>query len=209
MHQVFRKPVLKMLDCSVKWSFNKVLLQTFEGIKICDMAGFGKPPDLLVRDRIVAALTLVKKYDTRRFRRLQRRLDYVVNELCVGTAVYGRHYKDCIVDLTRFPFEKNEDWYRLVLACTIIHEATHGEIEAWGIRYDQEHYLRVERLCYTEEIRFIRRVWQEAGYQRFGEFNEDYWLKHFQAGEGKWQEAFQGGQRGYISKLIRRFREAR
>ena len=60
MHQVFRKPVLKMLDCSVKWSFNKVLLQTFEGIKICDMAGFGKPPDLLVRDRIVAALTLVK-----------------------------------------------------------------------------------------------------------------------------------------------------
>jgi len=47
------------------------------------------------------------------------------------------------------------DWLIGYYACVLVHEATHGVICSRGIPYSRELRSRIERLCVTEEQRFL------------------------------------------------------
>ena len=76
----------------------------------------------------------------------------------------------------RYNFPKDHDWYLRCYAATLVHEATHGAIYSRYIGHTRRNRLRIERLCHTETLRFLRRldkpdrVWSE---QIAGVFDEE------------------------------------
>jgi hypothetical protein len=44
----------------------------------------------------------------------------------------------------------------LMLASVLVHEATHLRVYARGIRYEPQYRWRIERLCISEQVRFLR-----------------------------------------------------
>lgn len=173
------------LRCVLKWGYdNKVLVGTYHGIKLCDIASSNEAQRQLFLNHTIKALELVKRHDARRFQRIRKRLDYVVNFPCLSGAEYSDSLHVCKVDFSKYTFEDDEDWVALVLACTLVHEATHGAIIAWGITYDKKHRLRVERLCHKEDTRFARRVMPEYDWD---EFDETWYREYYQT--GRWQYA--------------------
>jgi hypothetical protein len=139
--------------------------RTYAGIQIVDA-----PP--VYADRRFAnvtceALALVRRYDPRRFRMIQKHVRFIVHRrLPYALASYNAHLSACAVDFQRlnFTLEKRQERPReydrqLVLyAATIIHEATHGRVEAHGIRYTGPFRLRIEEICTNEERRFLSRL---------------------------------------------------
>ncbi len=169
----------------MKWAYdNKVLVGTYDGIKLCDIASSNKAQTQLFLDRTAKALELIKRYDTRRSHRIQKRLDYVVNYPCLSGAEYGHPLHVCKVDLSKYTFEGDEDWWVLLLARVLVHEATHGSIIAWGITHDEKHRLRVERLCHEEDTRFARRIRPDDDGD---EFDEMWYRDYYQT--GRWRRA--------------------
>lgn len=168
--------IVTLLVPIVKWGYDNTLLQVYEGIKICELANSSSSEKKQHLGYIIQALDLIKTHDTRRFRRIQNRIQYIVNRLCLGSGEYRYWLKACIVDLTKFDFEVNEPHYIVQLACTLIHEATHGEIDARNITYNKQSFLRIERICHHEEQRFLARIKHEADDYDFDKtWWEDYW----------------------------------
>ncbi len=161
----------------VKWFYENTLLQVYEGIKICELVANPSSAEKEQHlDYIIQAIDLIKNHDARRFHRIQKRLQYIVNRICTGRGEYRHELRACIVDLTQFEFEVNEDHYLVQLACTLIHEATHGEIDAHNILYSKRNALRIERICDQEERRFLARIGNDVGNDKFdGAWWEDYW----------------------------------
>ena len=60
-------------------------------------------------------------------------------------------------------------------AATLVHEATHGYIEAKGFRYIKPNRLRIERICRSEENRFLSRIDSEWGDALHNPFNPQHW----------------------------------
>jgi len=86
----------------------------------------------------------------------------------------------------------NEYHYIVQLACTLIHEATHGEIEAHNIIYSKRNFQRIERICDQEEKRFLARIKNEASDYKFDiAWWEEYWKLNL------WQRA---------TKIVKRIR---
>src|SRR5262249_5862184 len=107
----------------------------------------------------------------------------------------------CEVDYNRYDFATNHDWYLRCYASTLVHEATHGEIFSRYVIGSVRNRLRIEKLCHSEERRFLRRLdtpdrlWSE---QIAGEFDEQYYSRYYSA--------------GWLSKrlgVLRRLREVR
>lgn len=60
------------------------------------------------------------------------------------------------------------------LACLLIHEATHGSLFGHRIVQTRRNYVRVERLCCLEMMRFARKVgMDEITCRIFGEVGEN------------------------------------
>jgi len=184
--------ILKLMLPVVKWGYDNTLLQVYEGIKICELANSSSFEKKQHLGYIIQAIDLIKAHDTRRFQRLQKRLRYIVNRLCLGSGEYRDWLQACIVDLTKFDFEVNEYHYIVQLACTLIHEATHGEIEAHNIIYSKRNFQRIERICDQEEKRFLARIKNEASDYKFDiAWWEEYWKLNL------WQRA---------TKIVKRIR---
>jgi hypothetical protein len=79
---------------------------------------------------------------------------------------------------------KDHDWYLYCYASTLVHEATHGAIYSGYVTYTKRNRLRIEKLCHTEERRFLQnldapdRSWPD---QIAGVFDEQYFLQYFSA----------------------------
>ena len=166
----------------VKWVNEKCLLQTFDGIKICDIASSNDEERQKFCSSIVAALELIKKHDPKRYCRVQRHLLYIINEPVREGGLYRHLFRSCSINISLFDFEDSEDWKVVALACTIIHEATHGVMCAHNISYNEAHYLRVERACHQEEGRFTRRFMPEFD---MGEFDEGWYQDYYR--KSAWQ----------------------
>jgi hypothetical protein len=88
----------------------------------------------------------------------------------------------CLVDYYRYEFAKNHDWYLHCYAAALVHEATHGSVYSHYVPVLERNRLRIERLCRTEEIRFLRRLdtpdrcWSE---QIAGAFNEQWFSDYY------------------------------
>jgi hypothetical protein len=130
------------------------------------------------RQTIALALEIVRRKDPRRFRRICRYVKGVV-ALPIGHAQAG-YIEQLQVCAVRFQPPSSKEklpkwgaWYALML----VHEATHGLLYARGIPYDEKHRERIERLCFKEENRFLKRLGLTpeslAKVQKIKSFNPD------------------------------------
>lgn len=166
-------PLLWLLGRIIRWGYGHYLMQTHEGIDLCDVAGAGKDKQFVVYT--VRALELIKSSDPRRFRRLQRHFECIVNLRLLTAASYDKRLRICELDFSRFYCTEDAESAILYLAAALVHEATHGAVCSRKISHDKKRRLRIERLCHREEARFIHRInpevdlgaFDEAGYAAF------------------------------------------
>jgi hypothetical protein len=140
--------------------------------------------------RTTEALDLLKRVDPRRLRRVRSQLKCIVHtELPFAYARYDKHFQSCCVDFTRLDFDRNPEIMIWGYAAILVHEATHGAIQAHGIRYSRKTRDRIERLCDAEAARFLllhskgaatawseimnrpgrrERLWSKTRWQRWG-----------------------------------------
>jgi hypothetical protein len=103
------------------------------------------------------ALDLISAVDSRRFQRVQKNIKIIENTIFPHRAHYYHRLHACGIDYGFF--SKNEDSAYAVrdLACTLVHEATHGHLRSKGFRPSHKRYQQVERMCVREELYFVRR----------------------------------------------------
>ena len=113
----------------------------------------------LFRSAVPSALQLIKQLDSRRFRRLQRYISWIVN--CpLPYRGWQYHYptRTCRLDIEKATPEPDPDYAAAAIASTLIHEATHGALRARGIGYSAQLRSRVEHCCVREQNRFLARL---------------------------------------------------
>jgi len=130
---------------------------SYLGIRLCDL-NFDETDDPAFLSRTKEALDLIRETDSRRFRRIQEEIGYILNGELTSGAHYSRLFKICRVDFGRFKFAEYPDYSIRAYACTLVHEATHGAIHSHGIPYTGTNRSRIERLCNEERCRFARRL---------------------------------------------------
>jgi hypothetical protein len=170
--------------------FESATLETMDGIKIVgdSLTRISREANQRFHLDTIAALRLIKSVDSRRFRRLQREVSYIVNSPLFAFASYSRATKSCYIDYpTMNPdTESNPEWYSWWYASVLVHEATHGAIFSRLINYTPDTRVRIERLCHTEQRRFATRsdtpdrLWSEP---MVGMFDEKRW-------HGTWHSTF-------------------
>lgn len=173
--------LIRNLPAPVKrWLWNQFIVGKCKEIILADTTPSRDGPQTFCQ-QTSAALELIRCKDSRRFKRVQKRLRYIINgKLASGAGAYDKNPEACIVDFERFKFEKQPEGARCVYAATIVHEATHGEIERRGISWTKKSRQRIERLCHIETARFMGRIKRELGegwlvraYNQ--DFYESYW----------------------------------
>lgn len=109
---------------------------------------------------ISLAIDLICECDPRRMTRVQAQVLWIFDHAHWGGAGCGSYLpriKACRLDFEPLP-EYSEAMLAADYACLIIHEATHGVLHTRRIEADGESIERVERLCYAEQNRFLRRL---------------------------------------------------
>ena len=152
----------------------------FDGIILADTQDSS-----LFRRNVLSALQLIKDLDSRRFRRLQRNITWIVNcPLPHGGGQYHYPTRTCRLDIEKATPELDPEYAAAAIASTLIHEATHGALRARGIGYSAQLRSRVERCCVKEQNRFIARLSSSRPdiaefYHR--EFTESRWHRSWTA----------------------------
>jgi hypothetical protein len=160
-----------------RWLRERCALETIDGIKLCDVSQRAKVDDRFLVDTR-AALQLIKSVDPRRYRRVQREIESIVNCEALVFAGYSRTNKICQIDYGRHTETGDAEWYTWYYASVLVHEATHGAIYSRQVDYTPALRVRIERLCRKEQKRFAtkcdtpERHWSDA---LVGEFDEKDW----------------------------------
>jgi hypothetical protein len=155
----------------------------YKGIRIYSFS-FSRTEPAAFLQPTLEALQLVERVDARRFRRIQREIRFIIHSELPSGAVYIRPGRYCHVDYTRYDFAKGHEWYLRSSAATLVHEATHGAVYSRYVAYTRRYRLRIERLCHSEELKFLRRLdtpdrsWSA---EIAGVFDEQYFLRYFGA----------------------------
>jgi len=173
---------------------------SYLGIRLCDL-NFDETDDPAFLSRTKEALDLIRKADSRRFRRIQEEIGYILNGELTSGAGYSRLFKICQVDFGRFKSSEYPDYWIRAYACTLIHEATHGAIYSHGIPYTHANRSRIERLCHEEKWRFAQRLNDgETDWARLlvGDFDETGWHLYWYG--SRWTQA---------KLLLRRIKESK
>ncbi len=138
----------------VIWMFHRHEVARFEGLVLCDLRRSEH-----FRETLLAALCLLRDSDARRFARLQRHITYISNQILSGaSAEYNHEQRACYVHFSELKEDSDPEYSAGWWARTLVHEATHGAVESRGVRYTPELRSRIERLCVTEEQRFVLRL---------------------------------------------------
>jgi hypothetical protein len=149
MRKQFQKLSIRILI----WMQRTSEVARFEGIVIADFRNKSSH----FRDTVLAALKLIKVSDARRFARVKRHLKWIVNSTLrvPGMAEYYHPTQTCRMDFVE-PTPGSDAGYPIgSCASTLVHEATHGVVACRGIAYSKKLRSRIERLCVTEEQRFL------------------------------------------------------
>lgn len=114
------------------------------------------------------ALRLIETYDPRGYHHMVRQVRYIADSYTMyGGGTWGHNERVITVNFTGYRvaswFHPDYDFAIAQLACTLIHEMTHGRVSSRGIRYRGNDRIRIERLCFQEEQRFAARL-QAQGY---------------------------------------------
>ena len=157
----------------------------FEGIALADI----RETSSHFRNTYLAALKLVRDHDPLRFARVQRHIQWIFNcHLPLVMAEYDAGTRTCRVNFEEPPNEADLQLWIGFGACTLIHETTHAIVHAHGIRYVPELRARIERVCVTEENRFVAKLAHaqpELAAKLHREFNESEWHEVWKA--SRWQ----------------------
>ena len=119
------------------------------------------------------ALKLVERYDSRRLRVIEREFDLIVNQPLASSAAYERSTRQCKVNFTRYWTDENRqlctdpqtehyEWYLARYASMLIHEATHGRLYSSYFPYNKKTRTQIERICVSEQRRFLARLPQDS-----------------------------------------------
>lgn len=195
------KPIATLLRRSLLSLQAQHEVARFEGIVISDL---NQDPGF--RETALAALRLIKDLDARRFRRIQRHINWIVNvPLPYGGAEYSYSTQTCRLDFER-SFWKPYAGYEFALCARIlVHEATHGVVDSRRISYSAKMRSRIERLCVREEQRFLTRMaFTEPEIAKFlwDEFDEARWHK-------RWRDSHWRSLMALTTRLSRRRRTER
>ena len=184
-----------------------------DGITICDPCA----PDLEKSSffkHTGEALSLIRKFDPKRHRRVCRYLRYIVNRPLISGGNFERVGKICSVDYDKHYAAGPRQWRERAYACLIIHEATHGMLDAKGIAYSKKNWEQTERLCKLEEYRFIRRVdeWWADEHLSPKRFNPAYWRRYRESKSWRqkaWRERFEEWRQERLKRKREKEREKR
>lgn len=167
--------VVKKIELQLTpWLLRKSCMGHIDGVAICDIRIVQDSPDRFLKTTRTA-MALIKEIDPRRYRRICRQFDYIVNRELVEAGNFEQELKICNIDDSKFLQLSDPTRQIRSYAIILIHEATHGVIARKGILYDKDRQLRIERLCHMEGYRFARRF--EPGFADAfaGPFNPDIW----------------------------------
>jgi hypothetical protein len=107
------------------------------------------------------ALLLIGSVHPRGYRRIRREFCYIAD---IPIAAFGSCYyptRTCKINFCRvkkYASLQPEEWGVALLACILIHEATHARLHSMGLPYDATTWVGIERLCKREEERFAARL---------------------------------------------------
>jgi hypothetical protein len=106
--------------------------------------------------RVEDALRLIRDHDRPRYNRLKIDLVRIWVRLLPGPlGSYNRAMRACEID---GKFIQAETTTLEEIASTIVHEATHARLMAYGIGYDEGERARVEAVCIRRELAFARKI---------------------------------------------------
>lgn len=152
----------------------------FDGIILADAQD-----STLFRSAVPAALQLIKDLDSRRYRRLQRHIKWIVNcPLPYGGGQYHYPTRTCRLDFEKTAYEADPEYITAATASTLVHEATHGVLRARAIGYSRQLRSRVERCCVREQNRFLARLSSshpDIAQFLHREFSESHWHRYWTA----------------------------
>jgi hypothetical protein len=148
----------------------------FEGIILSD-----SDSNVSFRETVLGALQLIKDLDPRRFQRIQKYVKWIVNvPLAYGGGEYSYSMRTCRLDFERSVWEPHANYASALCARMLVHEATHGVINARRIPYSSQLRSQIERLCVREEQRFLSLIAQsqpQAARAVWPDFDESQWHK--------------------------------
>ena len=167
----------------------------YEGIALSDLRRRSEH----FRTTLLAALRLLHTTDPRRFARVQREIGWIVNcTLACPGAEYDGEFRVCRVEFEE-PVAASDPKFSIGWwARTLVHEATHGAIARRGIVYSADLRSRIERLCVTEEHRFLDRL-----SDTHPELADDLYREYSAA---QWEFAWHATPRQLVSSLFSRLR---
>jgi hypothetical protein len=134
--------------------------------------------DDLLFSCVTQSLELISQIDPRRFQRFRTEVKAILNTRLLTTARYQRLGRVCLIDLNAWEFAADPEFSIKSLACTLVHEATHGQIYSKLIPYRRQTRQQIEKLCTVEQLRFARRF-EDPAYN---------WEKHFSIRLGQLDE---------------------
>jgi hypothetical protein len=104
--------------------------------------------------RVKEALALLERYDARCYRRLKRDCQRIWLKVLVGAIGEYKHSLRTIALDQRFLASSATP--TSYISATLVHEATHARLNAWGVGYTEADRARVERLCFQQELAFAQ-----------------------------------------------------
>lgn len=188
------KSALALLNRSLLRLQRSSEIARFEGIVLADTQD-----SPLFRKTVPSALQLIKDLDSRRFRRLQRHVLWIVNcPLPYGGGEYHYPTRTCRLDFEKPAIEPEPEYAAAAVASTLVPEATHGLLRARGIGYSKQLRSRVEQCCVKEQHRFLARL----------ATNRPDIAKslHYEFTESRWHRSWSATRLQSFLDLVRRLR---
>lgn len=145
--------LLRWADRIQLWVLDRVPKVEFKGIEIVDLEESEDEVRERIFEAIRSAITLIELVSPQQFSRVQRGIKRVIVEHAPSYSGFFCRNREAAVLHRDFVLDE----HILDISRLIIHEATHGELEAKGFEYVREHRTQIERICRKRELAFMRR----------------------------------------------------
>jgi hypothetical protein len=162
-------------QCSLAIWARKPKCESF-GVWLVDASGGPRDGSRFLR-AVHDALDLIRRRDPHRFRRVRRFVLWIVNQPSLTVAHYRAGIKAVVLDFGQAQEMFGDTGLIVGLGATLIHEATHGLLKARGV--NRRRCIRVERLCWREESRFLGRFDRELMRRHEEAFVPEWWRLHW------------------------------
>ena len=185
------KTLIRKLSLKVElWILASSVVARFDGIVIADLNNRSpRFPEIML-----AALQLLKTTDPGQYARVRMRLAWISCETLAirGYAQYRHATRRCCIDFLEPSAEYDAEFLVGWYASTLVHEATHGEIESRGLEYTNDLRSRIEHLCVKQEQKFISRLahtHSDLAHRLYYEFDASNWQWSWNSTRWEWLHA--------------------